>query len=499
VATINIKYSQAVVDQTQSSLVSIPVFNGAIGTLVDAVSVAGYAVSKEYQYYSSWALSGTTLRLNFADGATEVFTGVVLDNPDATSGSATATGFEFRKDGLLTVSQSGTLRYDYQLVPSGSGFDLSLSPSATGSTVSALRLATGLATSDPYYDKVVGNVAIVINGAISSLPSGEISGTISKITATADKYLLSGVIEGNFQLSTNSLTAGQGLTQSTVTGVLTAVNDEYRDGSHAYITGISTTLGASQKFDETLFGDPARFGGDDNIVLDLPSHLYSSFLMASGDGNDRISIKGGGNLLNVAAGNGNDHISILGASHSVDGGSGLDVVAMSSARTGYTVQRTTAGYTIADTAGGVSTLAGVERIEFADATLALDIAGSGGQAYRLYQAALNRAPDAAGLGYWINALDKGTSLAAIADGFVNTTEFKQSYGVDPTNLQLVTQFYQNILHRAPEAEGLKYWAGLLDTKAASTAEVLASISESGENQSGLFGVIGNGFAYIPYG
>jgi hypothetical protein len=40
---------------------------------------------------------------------------------------------------------------------------------------------------------------------------------------------------------------------------------------------------------------------------------------------------------------------------------------------------------------------------------------------------------------------------------------------------------------------------VLDSKAAGTADVLASISDSAENKAGLVGVIGNGFEYTPFG
>jgi hypothetical protein len=497
-AIINIKYSQNVVDQEHLAALNTPNLNGSIGTLVDAIAVTDYNVNKNYPYYSSWSLDGSTLRINFSDGATETYTGVVLDNPSANQGSATASGFEFYKDGLLTVNEAGKLNYDYVMTPSGTGYSLSFSESAKGSTTTVFRLATHLPSYSQAYDQLTGNVAVLLNGALNTSPSGEMSGSISKITATADKFLLSGVIEGNFKVAGNIQTAGQGLTHSTVDGVLSGYKEDYRDGSHAYITDVATYVNASQLLDETMLADATRFAGNDDISVDLPGHLYADFLMASGGGNDHISIKGGGGRLNVSAGDGNDQISILGDAHVVDGGSGIDTVSLAAARANYSVLKTATGYSLTDNAGAVSTLVNVERIAFTDSTVALDIGGNGGQAYRLYQAAFNRTPDGAGLGFWISVLDKGGSLSSIAGGFVNSDEFKVAYAGALSNHDLVTQFYQNILHRAPEPAGLTYWTGVLDTKAAGSSDVLAAISESGENQAGLIGVIGNGFAFTPY-
>jgi hypothetical protein len=167
-----------------------------------------------------------------------------------------------------------------------------------------------------------------------------------------------------------------------------------------------------------------------------------------------------------------------------------------------TIQRvgtTGSTYTVTDKAGTVQQLTGVERLAFSDTTVALDVDGNGGQVYRIYQAALNRAPDAGGLGYWINAMDHGQSLASVAQGFLDSAEYHKAYDGVTSNRELVGRYYENILHRAPDAGGLEFWAGVLDNKAAGTADVLASISDSAENKAGLIGVIGNGFEYTPYG
>lgn len=123
----------------------------------------------------------------------------------------------------------------------------------------------------------------------------------------------------------------------------------------------------------------------------------------------------------------------------------------------------------------------------------------GGQAYRLYQAAFNRAPDNAGLGYWISVMDQGASLRDVSAGFTASTEFKTIYGASPTNAQIIDKLYQNILHRAGEAAGVAYWLEVLDKQQDTVAGVLANFSEGTENQAALAGLIGNGFAYTPYG
>lgn len=184
---------------------------------------------------------------------------------------------------------------------------------------------------------------------------------------------------------------------------------------------------------------------------------------------------------------------------SIDGGAGIDKLQLPGARANYTVTVNGTSATVSDGAGNVTNLANVERIQFADATIALDIAGNGGQVYRLYQAAFNRVPDLGGLGFWINAMDHGTAIVDISQGFVNSAEFQALYGVNPTNTSMVTTMYTNVLHRAPDPAGVAFWVNVLDTHQATPAQVLEGFSESAENQANVIGVIGNGFPYTPFG
>lgn len=198
---------------------------------------------------------------------------------------------------------------------------------------------------------------------------------------------------------------------------------------------------------------------------------------------------------------GNDRFHSSSGTYHTDGGTGIDVIHYTGKRADFTLATSGSNAVVTDNSGeeGVNHLANFERLVFSDGAIALDIGGNGGQAYRLYEAAFNRTPDTVGLGYWMNVLDKGSALASVADGFIQSNEFASVYGAAPTNSELIARFYENILDRQPEQAGLNYWVGLLDAKTATTADVLAAISESAENQAGLADIIGNGFAYTPFG
>ena len=179
----------------------------------------------------------------------------------------------------------------------------------------------------------------------------------------------------------------------------------------------------------------------------------------------------------------------------VTGTTGLDTAVILAARTGYTVAASGISFILSGSMG-VDTLTSVERVTFSDNTgIALDISGNGGEAYRLYQAALNRMPDQAGLGVQINALDKGTSLQTMAAGFIASAEFNALYG-SLTDSQYITQLYANVLHRTPSAVELQYYQTNLNTHFSTRADVLVGFSESPENQANLIGVEQQGMYYV---
>ncbi|MES2317923.1 MAG: DUF4214 domain-containing protein [Pseudomonadota bacterium] len=201
--------------------------------------------------------------------------------------------------------------------------------------------------------------------------------------------------------------------------------------------------------------------------------------------------------LNVGGTAGNDILRGTSGNNAISGQGGIDTAVYAGARAGYTVRSGSGGFSVTSGADGFDWLAGMERIRFGDSALAIDIDGHGGQAYRIYQAAFDRAPDQVGVGYWMDRLDAGASRTAVARGFVDSQEFANMYGVNPTNLTFVTKLYAHVLHRNPDGPGFDYWMNVLG-QGADRAEVLAAFSESPENILQVVGTIGNGFEYVPW-
>lgn len=197
-----------------------------------------------------------------------------------------------------------------------------------------------------------------------------------------------------------------------------------------------------------------------------------------------------GNALNnvLDGGLGND---------TIDGRSGFDIVRMNADRADTSVNAIQGGHSVQTSAAGTDTLIDVERVQFNDAFLALDVdAGEiAGSAYRIYQAAFARTPDEGGLSFWIKFMDDGRSLLEVSESFLASAEFKSIYGDDPSANEFVDRLYTNVLGRAGEDAGIAYWTNEITGGARSFSNVLASFSESPENIMGVQPAIADGFWY----
>ncbi|MGO4476567.1 DUF4214 domain-containing protein [Massilia sp. 2TAF26] len=206
------------------------------------------------------------------------------------------------------------------------------------------------------------------------------------------------------------------------------------------------------------------------------------------------SLPAASNLTGTA---GNNMLAASGGGGLLDGKEGIDTAVFANTRTNYKLWTDGANVSVYDYVNGSTTmLANVERVQFSDKTLALDIQGNAGEAYRLYQAAFNRTPDKGGLGYWIDSMDGGHTLMQVANSFIESAEFHDKYGANPNDAQYVEALYANVLHRTPDAAGYDFW--LHSIQLVSRAQVLVDFSESAENQAQVIGAIQNGIDYTPW-
>jgi serralysin len=179
---------------------------------------------------------------------------------------------------------------------------------------------------------------------------------------------------------------------------------------------------------------------------------------------------------------------------------GADWVVYTHARSEYAITKSAEYFTVKDLVqdrDGIDILYNVEKIEFSGHfILALDISGNAGQAYRLYQAALDRTPDERGLAGWIKFMDEGGALVNMAQQFIDSQEFRTKYGA-LDNSKFVNQLYLNVLDRNGEPAGIAGWVNGL-ANGLTRADVLKGFSESAENQANVLGQIKNGIPYVEW-
>ncbi len=97
---------------------------------------------------------------------------------------------------------------------------------------------------------------------------------------------------------------------------------------------------------------------------------------------------------------------------------------------------------------------------------------------RLYNAHFRRSPDFAGLQFWSGQFRNGWSLNFISDQFALSDEFVRTYGslTDDAFIDLV---YDNVFDRLPDAGGKAFWLARLDG-GISRGAMMAGFSESPE-------------------
>jgi len=100
------------------------------------------------------------------------------------------------------------------------------------------------------------------------------------------------------------------------------------------------------------------------------------------------------------------------------------------------------------------------------------------QVQQLYIAYFGRPADPIGLQYWATQIDAANgSIAAVQAGFSASAESQALFG-NKSTIDKVTAIYQNAFGRAPEPAGLAYWVAQLDSGKVTQAQASWTIQQS---------------------
>jgi subtilisin-like proprotein convertase family protein len=219
-----------------------------------------------------------------------------------------------------------------------------------------------------------------------------------------------------------------------------------------------------------------------------------------GDGHDVISGNAAANQLFGMRGN--DRLSGGAGDDLIDGGAGLDTAQFAGPRGAYLLARVAGALTVSSGAEDTDMLRSVERLAFADRSLALDIGGNAGAAAKAIGALYGPRflADRPLVGSLLALLDGGTGYAELVAGLVAGNGFAQRAG-SHSNIDFVRYVYRNVVGVDPPPGDLQYYAGLLNAGVFTQASLALLACETGLNAANvdLVGLAASGLEFVPMG
>lgn len=259
-------------------------------------------------------------------------------------------------------------------------------------------------------------------------------------------------------------------------------------GARYNIGGFETVSVSLSGYATTVLGDDnsnvfkvSSFGDDGKIGVTFDGRGGNDIITGSA-GNDRLYGGAGDDLISSGAGN-----------DVIDGGIGFDRATYTGLFRAYAPSVSNGVLTVHGAAAeGTDTLTGVEAITFKDGVFQTDPNAAFAQVLRAYDTVLGRAPDPAGLDFYVDRMeDSGMSLIGVANDLSGSREFQAATG-GLSNGAFVDYVYNHALLRAPDAGGKAYYTQALDNGLSRGAFVV-DLSESTEHRGLTSAQVANGF------
>ncbi|MEM8622103.1 MAG: spondin domain-containing protein [Pseudomonadota bacterium] len=177
----------------------------------------------------------------------------------------------------------------------------------------------------------------------------------------------------------------------------------------------------------------------------------------------------------------------------VDGGDGDDSVDIDDDFSDLSVIRSADGFRFVEDDGDEIEVNDVESLSFDDASIVVSTDTDLSVLGLIYQVALDRDADVAGLSFWSGALAAGLDFGDVGEFFLDSIEFTDSDGDTDDSTDFLNEIYQKAFGRDGDEAGLAFWGGLLDDGAISQGDVVAAFAQSEEAETVFADDIANGF------
>lgn len=179
----------------------------------------------------------------------------------------------------------------------------------------------------------------------------------------------------------------------------------------------------------------------------------------------------------------------------IDGGAGIDAAAFSETKTSCLITQTHTGYTVSGGTNGTDSLTNIERLQFSDVHLALDVNGNAGITAKILGSVFgatslsNQSYVGIGLQYLDNGMSNQDLMllalnARLGAGFSDAVE--------------VDLLYQNLTGVLPSIAERNYWVGTITSGQFTQTSLAVMASELGLNTVNidLVGLAQTGIEYI---
>lgn len=183
-----------------------------------------------------------------------------------------------------------------------------------------------------------------------------------------------------------------------------------------------------------------------------------------------------------------------------DGGLGIDTVVYNGPQERYNITKSGNRYVVSEPTGSDDTdyLSNIERLQFSNGKVALDLGGNAGQAARLIGALLGPSfiKDKALAGVVLGLIDQDYSIESIANLGLNTSFYLALAG-STKHEDFVNHVFRNVVGRPPEAIEQKTYVDMLYAGTSQAAlAVMAAGTEFTASQIGLTGLTSHGWDFI---
>lgn len=131
-------------------------------------------------------------------------------------------------------------------------------------------------------------------------------------------------------------------------------------------------------------------------------------------------------------------------------------------------------------AAGIDTLNNITQLLFVDGRLVYNDNDHAAQVSRLYDIVLDRGAEQTGLNSFINQMDGGVSMAAVAETMFDSAEFTGKFGANLTNEQFVQVLYNNMRGADASAAEVSFWTSQVANGSMTLGDVAVNFANSAE-------------------